>query len=337
RDWARIESAMGAYRDFYEELMLIENGRAFWSDIAGWARTFVRYADEISKPDGERLPEFRESGLPRLKARLTAEVPVYPSLEIAKLTDSFTYLAAALGAGHPLVELILDAKSPADRAYDLVTRTGLAKVERRKELLEGGADAIREADDPMLELARSVEPFARALRERHDRLVDSVLTESYGRIARASFAVTGTSVYPDATFTLRLAFGVVKGWEEAGRTIPPFTRIEGVYDVHERSGGKDPYELPERWLRLRDEIDGQTHFNFVSTADIIGGNSGSPVINRDGEVVGLIFDGNIHGLVLDISYTEDKARAVSVDASAILESLRAVYGMDSLVKELTSP
>lgn len=335
-DWTRIAAAMSAYEDMYNELMMLENGRAFWSELAGWARTLVRLAEEIEKPDGERLPEYRESALPRLRARLTAEVPVDPELETAKLTDSLTYLAEMLGADHPLVRLILDGKAPGDRAHELVAGTRLASVERRKELLEGGPEAIRAPkDDAMLELASTVDPFARSLRERHERLVESVLTETYGHIARASFAATGTSVYPDATFTLRLAYGTVAGWTEAGRDIPAFTRIEGAYELYDRFNGEEPYELPESWLRARDKIDGQTHFNFVSTADIIGGNSGSPVINRDAEVVGLIFDGNIHGLVLDISYTEDKARAVAVDASAIVEALQAIYGMESLVKELT--
>jgi hypothetical protein len=336
-DWARIDASLDAYSDFYDEYQLIEGRRAFWSELAGHARTLVRLADELPKPSTERLPEFRDSALPLLRSRLLAEIPLDTALESAKLTDSFIEFAETMGAEHPLVRLVLDGKPPADRAWELVSGTTLRDVKSREALFDGGAGAIAASTDPMIVALRSIEPFARALRDKYERLVQGVQTEAYARIAKASFAVTGNSVYPDATFTLRLAFGVVRGWREADREIPAFTRMSGALELSDRVKNADPYELPESWISRRDSVSGETHFNFVSTADIIGGNSGSPVLNRNAEVVGLIFDGNIHGLVLDIGYTEEKARAVSVDTSAILEALRSVYGMNALVDELTQP
>jgi hypothetical protein len=333
-DWDRIAASLRAYAAFFDEHMYLERGRGFWSDLFGHAATIVRLAGEIEKPSAERLPEFRDAALPRLKLRLYSTAPIDRDLEVMKLSDSLSALASRLGAEHPLAALVLAGRSPAERAFDLVSRTQLFDVEKRRDLADGGKEKVEASSDPMVQLARSIEPFARALREKHDRLVSAVQTDAYGRIAQASFALRGTSAYPDATFTLRLAFGVVKGWEEAGREIGPFTTLGGIYSLSEERGGADPNRLPATWSGASDRIAHDTPFNFVSTADIIGGNSGSPVIARSGELVGLIFDGNIHSLVLDIAYTEEKARAVAVDARAILEALDEIYGLERLVDEI---
>jgi hypothetical protein len=277
-----------------------------------------------------------------LKLRLFSEEPIYPELEKAKLSDSLTALAETLGAGHPFVHLVLSGRSPQERAHELVEGTKLHQVEEVKRLVEGGAKAVAESADAMVRLAKAVNPHTLALRRKYDDLVQGVRTEAYANISKAAFAMTGTSAYPDATFTLRLAFGVVKGWKEDGRDVPPFTTLGGAFRHHEEHGGKEPYALPARWLAAGPTASGRSgsalrtdmHLNFVSTADIIGGNSGSPVINRKGELVGLIFDGNIHSLVLDIAYTEEKARAVAVNAEAIIEAMRAIYGMEWLVWEI---
>ena len=333
-DWSRIASAMTGFRDIYDEYSFLERGRAFWSDLYGKARIVVRLVEEKEKPDTERLPEYRDSVFKRVEMRLYSPAPIDASLEVAKLTDSLTAFSEAFGADHPLVRTVLVGRSPTDRAYRLVSGTSLMDVEKRRELVESGRDGVARSEDPMVQLARTVDPYARGVRTKYDSLVKGVQTEAYGRISRSAFAVTGTSVYPDATFTLRLAYGVVKGWEEEGRKIEPFTRLDGAYRLSKQHGGEDPYAMPESWRKSRDALSLSTHLNFVSTADIIGGNSGSPVINRAAEVVGIIFDGNIHSLVLDVVYTEEKARAVSVSAEAVVEALGVVYGMDGLVREI---
>jgi hypothetical protein len=232
------------------------------------------------------------------------------------------------------VRLVLRGRSPAERASDLVAGTSLADVAARRALAAGGREAVKQSEDPMMVLARAVDPYARDLRRQFEDLIEGTEREAYGNIAKARFALHGTSVYPDATFTLRLALGVVKGWEEGGRAVPYATHLGGLYEKHAAAGGAEPYALPERWLAAREAVDPRTPFNFVSTADIIGGNSGSPVVDRSGALVGIIFDGNIHSLVLDLTYTDEKARAVSVAAEAIIEALRKVYGLGSLADEI---
>jgi len=333
-DWERIRHSMDASRKFREEYIFLEGGRAFWSTLYRSARTILRLADEQGKPPGDRLPEYRDTRLPSVRMGLESPAPVYPALEKAKLTDSLTHFMKVFGAEHPYVKLVMAGHSPAERAHELVSGTSLGDVGARKKLLEGGREALDKLADPMIELARSVDPYARAIRRKYEDLVTSVRNEAYGRISSATFAVTGTAVYPDATFTLRLATGVVKGWKEDGRDVPHHTKLGGVWELAAEREGEEAYTLPESWRKARKKIGADVPFNFVSTPDIIGGNSGSPVINREAEVVGLIFDGNIHSLVLDVVYTEEQARAVSVNAEAIIEALSKVYGMDSLVKEI---
>ena len=333
-DWERIRHSMDASNKFREEYIFLEGGRAFWSTLYSSAKTILRLAQEQAKPSSERLPEYRDTRLPSVRMRLESPAPVYPDLEKAKLTDSLTHFMKVFGAEHPYVKLVLAGHSPAGRAHQLVSGTTLADPAARKKLVAGGSKALEKIKDPLIELARSVDPYARAIRRKYEDLVTSVRTEAYGRISTATFAATGTGVYPDATFTLRLAAGVVKGWKEGGRDIPYSTKLGGVGPIAAERKGEEFYALPESWQKAADRIGADVPFNFVSTPDIIGGNSGSPVINRKGEVVGLIFDGNIHSLVLDVVYTEEQARAVSVNAEAIIEALRKVYGMDSLVKEI---
>jgi hypothetical protein len=268
-----------------------------------------------------------------LELMLYSPAPIYPDLEKATLTDSFTQLAGALGAEHPLVEMLLAGRSPRGRAEDLVNMTKLLPPEERKRIAQGGKKAADESTDPMI--ARTVDPYARAVRRKYEDFVQAVERETYANITRALFAVRGTSVYPDATFTLRLAFGVVKGWKEDEKDVPFATDLKGAFEKHDRHNGVEPFKLPPSWLAAKQSLDLKTPFNFVSTADIIGGNSGSPVVDRKGELVGIIFDGNIHSLALDIAYTDEKARAVSVSSQAILETLRKVYGANGLAKELS--
>jgi hypothetical protein len=207
-------------------------------------------------------------------------------------------------------------------------------VEIRKELMKGGKDAVAASKDPMILLAKLVDAPARAVRKIMEEQVQEPSDQAYDHIATAKFAVEGATTYPDATFTLRLAFGVVKGYEEDGKHIPFQTTFKGLYEVAGKHKNREPFDLPQRWLKNKNKLNLTTPFNFVCTADIIGGNSGSPVINRNAEVVGLIFDGNIQSLVLDFIYTEEQARAVAVHSQGLLEAIRAIYQADALANEI---
>ena len=307
---------------------------AFRSDLFSYARTILRANGERAKPNGERLPAYRDSSLPSLELGLFSEKPIYDDLEELLLTDSLTALAGEFGADHPFVRIALAGKSPQERAHELVTGTKLKDVALRKKLYAGGAAALEGFSDPMLDLARAIDPAARSARKQFDELEESE-NQAYGQIAAARFALEGTSNYPDATFTLRLSYGTVEGYEEGGKTVPAYTNITGLYRRAAEHEDKPPFDLPPRWVESKGKLKMETPFNFVSTADIIGGNSGSPVVNRAGEFVGIIFDGNIQSLPLDYIYIDRQARAVSVDSRAIIEALEQVYHTDALVSELT--
>ncbi len=337
--WKEVDAALAAWREMYVNYTLYERAMAFNSELYSVARGLVRLAEETAKPNEERLREYAEAGLDSLKQQLFSEAPIYPALETSKFADSLSYLleqsAGQNEADRDFALQLLANMSPADRAAQLVNGSKLADVEVRKKLAEGGTGAIAASDDPMIVLARTIDPKARAVRKQYEEQVEEPLRQAYAKIAQAKFAVEGTSTYPDATFTLRLAFGQVKGYEDQGQTYKPWTTIGGTYPHAEEHGSLPPFKLPKSWLEKKSKLDLETPFNFVSTADIIGGNSGSPVVNQKGEVVGLIFDGNMQSLVLDFVYTDKVARAISVHSSAILEALRKVYGADALVAELT--
>ena len=237
----------------------------------------------------------------------------------------------------PLVDRVLRGRTPEQAAEELVKGTKLADISVRKSIAEGGKEAMEASDDPMIELAQLVDADARAVRKMSEEQVEGTQTSQYGLIAKAIFEDQGASVYPDATFTLRLAFGTVKGYESDGKMVPPFTEIGGAFEHAEAHGNTPPWQLPPSWFEAREagRLKLDTPLNFVSTADIIGGNSGSPVVNRENEVVGLIFDGNIESLVLDFAYDDRVARAVSVDSRGIMEALRSIYRAEALVEELT--
>jgi hypothetical protein len=252
-----------------------------------------------------------------------------------RLADSLTFLAEQLGADDLTVQKVLAGKSPRARASELILGTKLKDVATRKKLYEGGASTVAAAKDPLIELARTVDEEARSLRKQIEAQ-DEVKQQAHAALAKAKFALEGTSTYPDATFTLRLAYGPVKGYEENGKQVPFETTMTGLYQRAADQKFKPPFDLPDRWIKRKGKLNLNTPLNFVSTEDIIGGNSGSPVVNRAGEFVGIIFDGNIQSLVLDFDYTDVQARALSVHSSAILEGLRKVYDAGALAEELTS-
>ena len=332
--WDAISETLEVGASVTVEYGLLERGTAFNSELFSIARTLVRMAEEDSKPNADRLSEFTDAGRGSLEQRLYSAAPIYADLETVKLADSLGMLMEQMGAEDPLVLQILDGKSPRARAAELISGSQLADVEERKRVAAGGAEAIRDSEDPMIALAKLVDPRARALRTIVEEQVAEPQQQAYAKIAAARFKVLGTTTYPDATFTLRLAFGAVKGYQEGDTWIPPWTTIGGAYEHAEAHGNVPPFQLPELWIERRDQIDLSTPFNFVSTADIIGGNSGSPVVNQAGEIVGIIFDGNIYSLVLNFAYTDDLARATSVTSNAILEALRNVYDADDVADEL---
>ncbi len=331
--WDRIAAAQKVIADNARVFNLIEAGTAFNSDLFGIARTLLRAAEERPKPNGERLREFSDSGRESLELQLFSDKPIYNDLEELQLADSLTYLAEELGVTNSLAQQILAGKSPRDRAAQLINGTKVHDVAFRKRLYEGGAAAVTAARDPMIELARVVDGEARALRKIMETQGEAK-QQAHAKIAKPRFALEGTRNYPDATFTLRLAYGTVKGYKEGGKSIPAHTTFAGLYERAAEQQYRPPFDLPKIWLDRKRRLDLKTPFNFVSTADIIGGNSGSPVIDRGGELVGIIFDGNIQSLVLDFIYTDEVARAVSVDTRGILEALRKVYDAKNVVTEL---
>jgi hypothetical protein len=307
--------------------------RAFSGNLFKYARLLLRAVDERAKPNGERIAEFRDSARESLELELFSTEPIYDDYEILRLTDSLTDFGSQFGANDPLVQKVLAGKSPRARAVELISGTKLKNVAMRKDLYHKDAAALQAAHDPMIDLARLVDGPARGARKIYDAQ-EEIKKQAYSAIAKARFSIEGASNYPDATFTLRLSYGTVRGYEQDGKQIPPFTDFAGLYQRAAEHDNKPPFDLPQRWIDKKGNLDLATHFNFVSDADIIGGNSGSPVVNKENEFVGIIFDGNIQSLVLDCIYTDTQARAVSVDSAAITEALRRIYDASALPDEL---
>jgi hypothetical protein len=332
--WDDIERIQKTFTPFEREYYLLERGDAFESDLFPLARHLVRLAVERPKANAERLREYRDSALESLEFQLFSPAPIHAELERLRLAAGLSFLAENLGGDHPLVTRILAGKPPAARAAELVAGSKLFDPEERRRLARGGMRAILASEDSFIQLALLIDPEARALRKRFEEDVEEPERQANGRIARARFAVLGTNVAPDATFTLRLAFGVVKGYAVDDTTLPFHTTFGGAFEKAERLGGHEPFELPRRWLDGKARLDPSTPLNFVSTADTIGGNSGSPVLNRAGELVGVNFDRNRHGLVRNFVYTDVQARHIAVHSRAVLEALRKLYDAGTLADEL---
>ncbi|HSS20055.1 MAG TPA: S46 family peptidase [Pyrinomonadaceae bacterium] len=309
----------------------------FYSTLFGYARALVRLADENGKPDAERLPEFRNQRRAGLEAALYSTAPVYDDFEKAKLTSSLALMQSEYPANSSILKEVLKGQSPAARAAGLIEGTKLKDVEYRRQLAASGRTGIDQSKDPMIELARAIDKESRAARERYEEEVLAVERGAYAKIAHALFEEKGTSVYPDATFTLRLSYGAVKGYREDGKWITPFTTLGGLYARSNEYHHAFPYNLPPRWIAQRRFVNQRVPFNFVSTNDIIGGNSGSPTINKNRELVGLIFDGNIQSLVGNFEFDESVNRSISVDVRGMIEVLRKVFKADALANELLRP
>jgi hypothetical protein len=332
--WDTIARGRASFASYFKEHSMIANGAGFNSTLFGIARTLVRLAAESAKPNAERLPEFTDARRESLNLQLYSPAPIYEDFEKINLADSLAFMRDELGADNEIVRKVLAGKTPEARAAELVDGTKLKDIDFRKQLVTGGTKAIAGSNDAMIELARMVDDSAQSLQKRYETEVLANERTNYAKIARAKFDAEGTKVYPDATFTLRLSYGAVKGYTENGKSVAPFTDFAGLFKRADQFGNKDPYKLPESWTSKKAQLDLKTPFNFVSTNDIIGGNSGSPVINKKGELVGLIFDGNIQSLVGNFIFDETQNRAVSVDVRAMLYALKNIYGAKELVEEL---
>jgi hypothetical protein len=328
--WTAIAAAEERYHGLAVRYRMLEMSWGFESRLFDYARLLVRGTVERDKSNGRRLPEYRDANLPRVEQALFSDVPVSEDYEELMLGWSLEKLRAALGADDPLVRRVLGRDSPETVARRAVENSRLDSVATRHRMWED-VDFMAVANDPMIVLAEAVDKDARATRQLYEEQVSSVIRSQSQMLARARFARDGTGNYPDATFTLRLSYGQVRGWEEGQQKVAPFTDFGGLYA---RATGSAPFALPPRWVQAEPQLSSDTHFDFVTTNDIVGGSSGSPVVDRDGKLVGLVFDGNIHSLGGDFWYDSDQNRAVAVDDQALLAALRKVYGMTALADEL---
>lgn len=341
REQLRADEKLKPYDEAWDSIAKVQARKAelFKRDVEFNSRYYeialqlVILAGEDEKPNEKRFMEYRESGRESLEHELFSPAPIYDDLDTMKLASQLSTFVEQYGGDDPLVVKALAGKSPRERAAELISQSKLNNVEVREQLAEGGVEAIKASDDAMIKFFLIFEDEYRNVREELEEITE-IESQAYSQIEEAKVAVLGTSDYPDATFTLRLAFGVVKGYEEDGKTIPPWTTIGGAYQHETRHKAKPPWLLPESWHNAEDEVDKSTPLDFVCTADIVGGNSGSPVVNRAGEFVGIIFDGNIQSLISSYYYEDEVSRAVCVHSSGIREALRTIYGAPELADKL---
>ena len=308
--------------------------RSLDSQLGTLAVQIVTYVAEIQKPNGERLQGYHDSQLESLKHRLFSPAPIYPELEIARMSSALELDQKEMGPDDPWVKAVLNGGSPKEVASSLVNGTKLQDPAVRKTLIEGGTAAVDASSDPMIAMARRIDPIRREQIKWFEDNVESVERRAGELLGRARFAAYGKNSYPDATFTLRLSYGQVLGYPMNGTVAPSKTTFYGLYDRAASFNYKVPFDLPQRYLDGKDKLDLATPFNFVTSNDIIGGNSGSPVVDRNGNLVGLIFDGNIESLVGDFIYDSYQNRAVAVHTAAMTEAMKKLYGAQKLVDEL---
>ncbi len=332
-----IFAALHAKHTVYVIYDLIENAEGFNSRTFQIARALVRLAYESEKSNGERLKEYQDGALESLKQSILADTPIYEDVEIEKLTDSLSMLRSIQNYGFIAANMpfLFQSESPKELASRLIRGSKVRDVAERKRLMEGGVKAIKASSDPMIRFAFDVDSSARSYRKGQEIKIDAPLEKAYAELAKERFEKFGTNIYPDATFTLRLSYGAVKGYaEDNGETVAPITDVAGMFQRAENHKFKAPFDPPKRWKDGKAKLEEKTPFNLVSTNDIIGGNSGSPLINANAEVVGLVFDGNIYSLSNNFVYTEKQSRCVSVHSAVIVEALRKLYGAGKLADEL---
>ena len=331
--WQEIASASKRERTLFLPYIFIENAAGFSTALFRDARLLVRGTEERLKPNKDRLREFTDAALPEMQRALFARVPVYPEFEELTLSFSLERMREWLGQDHPLVRRLMRNESPDELATRLIAETKLDDAAFRKQLWEGGKAAVNSSHDPMIELVRSIDGDARAIRKRYEDEVEAPIAAAAERIAAARFKAYGTNTYPDATFTLRLNYGTVRGWVENGAAIDPFTHLDRAF---ERATGSSPFKIPASWMRVKSQLDMNTPFCISTNNDIVGGNSGSPLIDASGRIVGLMFDGNIHSIAGRYWFNPQNNRAVAVHPAIIREALQKVYGAKELLAELES-
>jgi hypothetical protein len=331
--WKDIESAVSKSSEMFKPVRYRSTGRSF-SQLAGYAQTIVDYAAEIKKPDAGRLNGFHDAELASLKLGLFSPAPAYPDLEKLLLARGLKESLDQLGPNDPFVKAALNGQSPSEAADRIIGETKLGDAAFRKSLVDGAPQAVAASTDPLIDFARRIDPYIREMLKWNEDNVQGVEVTAGEKIGRARFAVYGKAAYPDATFTLRLSYGTVIGYPMNGTVAPPMTTQYGLYDQGYSFGLKPPFDIPSRWMDRKSQLDLSVPLDFVNTCDIIGGNSGSPVINRAGEFVGVIFDGNIESLVGRFVYDERTNRAVAVDSAAMIQALRKVYDAGPLADEL---
>lgn len=330
--WSVIDAATTRERALYLPYTFIESSAGFNSILFRFARLLVRAADERAKPNTARLREYTDAALPRIEQQLDAPVPVFAEVEVLTLSSSLQRMREWLGPDHPVVRQLLAKDSPNSLATRLVAETKLDDAAVRRQLWEGGKTAVTASRDPMIELARALDGDSRALRKQFEDEVEAPIAAASEKIAAARFKAYGTAVYPDANFTLRINFGTVQGWSENGTLVAPFTHLDRAF---ERATGASPFKIPDSWLKVKEQLDLQTPFCISTNSDIVGGNSGSPLIDAQGRIVGLMFDGNIHSISGDYWFDAAKNRAIALHPAIIREALGKVYGAKALLAELT--
>ena len=332
--WKQIEAATRRERALYLPETFIEGGTGFNSVLFRYARLLVRGADERAKPNTERLREYTDTSLPRIAQQLYTRIPIYPEVEVLTLSFSLQRMREWLGPDNSLVRKVLLKESPEALATRLVAETQLIDPALRKQLWDGGKPAVDASRDPMIEFARSLDAESRALRRQFENEVEAPIAAASARIAAERFRAYGTRVYPDATFTLRLNYGTVQGWVEDGTPVEPFTYLDRAF---ERATGSPPFKMPDSWVKVQDRLDPRTPFCISTDNDIVGGSSGSPLIDASGRMVGLMFDGNIHSISGDYWFDPATNRAIALHPAIIREALDKVYGAETLLAEMGGP
>jgi V8-like Glu-specific endopeptidase len=329
--WTTVEVATRKEGGQIKAAWVVGYGYGTLFDTAG---KIVELANETALPETDRLPAYRASKVPRLVLRLTADEPYYKDLEIARLAGYWQEAIDILGKDDPFVVRVLGNKTPLAAATEVIEGTRIDRADERKKLIDGGKAATAASTDPLIVLARDIYPMRRPLAKFHEIEVETPTLRAGDDLEKLRFKLFATDAYPDATGSLRLSYGTVRGYDADGVLMPFQTNFAGLYARSFAFGGKPPFDLPQRWLDKQRSLDLATPLNFVTTLDIIGGSSGSPVVNRNGELVGLIFDGNLEGLGGRFVYTDEKARSIAVDSRAIVEALVKVYGAEALAAEM---
>jgi hypothetical protein len=332
--WAEVARAEEAHKTLLLAYTFLESTAGLSSGLYRDAVTLVRGAEEREKPDGDRLAQYTNSALPLVKKQLLDPRPTYPWLEELEVSMWLSKARERLGADDPAVKALLGPKSPETLAHDLVTGSHLADPKVREALWDGGLAAVRASADPMIRFVLASDDQARAVAKRYRAEVEAPVAAAQSRLGQARFAVYGESLYPDATFTLRLTYGRVEGWIERGKPVPPTTDFAGLFA---RATGEQPFVLSPRWIAAKGRLDPKTVLDFSASLDVTGGNSGSPVVDQKGEVIGALFDGNIHSLGGDFGYDPALNRSVVVSTDAVEAELKFVYPDPSLLAELHAP